>query len=127
MSILVLNAGSSSLKFTLFDDRAGSPAELADGAIQWTAVAQQAMLTLTVRATAAKQQSQANVPDYVSAVQHALRLLAGAGLSPEQLHVTAVGHRVVHGGPHLRRSVRIDDHVKQQITDLAELAPLHNP
>src|SRR4051812_33199111 len=109
MSILVLNAGSSSLKFTLFDDRTGSPAELAAGVIQWTGADRRATLTLSVRATGAKQQSQAEIPDYVSAVQHAGRLLKGAGLAPEQQHVTAVGHRVVHGGPHLRRSVRIDE------------------
>ncbi len=122
MSILVLNAGSSSLKFSLF----AGDAELADGIIQWTGDGHRATLTLKA-GTAAPQKSQAEIPDYVSAVRHAAQLLAGAGLSDEQRHITAVGHRVVHGGPHLRRSVRIDEQVTQQITAAIELAPLHNP
>lgn len=126
MSILVLNAGSSSLKFTLFGDRSGSPTELADGGIQWTGTGHQATLTLSA-GSGAPRKTQAEVPDYVSAVRHALRLLADAGLSAEHQHITAVGHRVVHGGAKLRRSVRIDAQVKRQIDELIELAPLHNP
>jgi acetate kinase len=122
MSILVLNAGSSSLKFALFDGRA----ELAGGVIQWTGDGRQATLKLSLPA-AARQETQAEVPDHVSAVRHAGRLLAAAGLSAEQQRVAAVGHRVVHGGIRLRQSVRIDDAVKRQIAELAELAPLHNP
>ncbi len=98
--ILVLNAGSSSLKVGLFD--AASLAQVGQGAVDWSS-------------GAADDQTDHGV---------ALRdLLAPYDLAP----ITAVGHRVVHGGTRYQTSVRIDATVKATISDLVALAPLHNP
>ncbi len=126
MSILVINAGSSSLKFGLFDAEAMEP--LASGLIDWTAQSGQA--ELVVRARGSEEiRSRVDVVDHRAAVVHALRCLAqtqDVGLGRGST-VAVVGHRVVHGGAVFRDSVRIDPEVKAAIGRLAELAPLHNP
>lgn len=127
MMILVLNAGSSSLKFSLFAER--SPDPTCSGLLDWSKNPQQATLTLT-------DANQQHTRLVVSAEQHAeAARLALEALTRQQLpggirslsEIQAVGHRVVHGGEHYRQSVLIDDTVKAAIADLAELAPLHNP
>jgi acetate kinase len=120
MSVLVFNAGSSTLKFTLFD--AATFAERADGVIDWQAGATRAAVTLRQGAETVRQE--APVADYHAAADLVLRLLAASiGADP----VTACGHRIVHGGARLHASARIDSGVKQALADLVELAPLHNP
>jgi acetate kinase len=99
-SILVLNAGSSSLKLALFD---------------WDTEAQSGEQTLDW-----SHDVDADVRGHAAAVQHLLSTL-------DLRAVRAVGHRVVHGGALYRQAVRIDSGVEQGIADLAELAPLHNP
>jgi acetate kinase len=120
MSILVINAGSSSLKFGLFDDEA--QATLATGLIDWRSDPRQAELVVQPRNGEALR-SRESVSDHGSAVRHAidrLRALDGSTIS-------LVGHRVVHGGARFHEAVRIDAKVKKEITELVELAPLHNP
>jgi len=126
MSILVINAGSSSLKFGLFDAEAMEP--LASGLIDWTAQSGQA--ELVVRAPHSEEiRSRVDVSDHRVAVAQALRCLARTqdGAASRGSTVAVVGHRVVHGGAVFRDSVRIDQGVKAAIGRLAELAPLHNP
>ncbi len=127
MMILVLNAGSSSLKFSLFAE--SSPDPTCSGLLDWSKDPQQATLTLT-------DANQQHTSLAVSAAQHAeAARLALEALTRQQLpggirslsEIQAVGHRVVHGGERYRQSVLIDDTVKAAIADLAELAPLHNP
>ncbi len=127
MSILVLNAGSSSLKFGLFDAEAGRA--LASGGIDWAGGDRQhAQLTLCVepdrplRATV-------SAPDDQTAARLAIGRLeeAAAGRAEPLAAIEVVGHRVVHGGAEFAGSVRIDARVKAGIARLAELAPLHNP
>ncbi len=120
MSIVVFNAGSSSLKFGLYDQDAVT---LATGAIDWAANREQAELTLW-REGAEPERSQHKIPNYHAAIGRALEALTGAKSRRE---ITAVGQRVVHGGPKLSRSIRVDDAVKAEIGRLTELAPLHNP
>jgi acetate kinase len=98
--VLVLNAGSSTLKASV----------LADGG-------ERAAASVTV-----PMHGQADAAD---ALHRALDGLAGAGGDPSS--VRAVGHRVVHGGSRFTRTTAIDDAVLQGIRDLATLAPLHNP
>jgi acetate kinase len=122
MSILVFNAGSSSLKFSLF-----SPGELkllghghidwktAESSIEWRPAEQPARhlaLPSTQRRPAADQLA-----------LHLNAYLDELGASP----VKAVGHRVVHGGSAFSGSVRLDATAKTAIAELAPLAPLHNP
>jgi len=100
VSVLVLNAGSSTLKFSLF---AGRSTELsADGTVEESTL-------------------KAEPKDAVSAVLDAIR--DGIARDP----VVAVGHRVVHGGRVFIGSVPIDARVLEEIERLSELAPLHNP
>jgi acetate kinase len=123
MNVLVINAGSSSLKFSLF---AGEQADAAaTGMLDWKGEGQRAAARLDVPGWAPVR-AEAPVTDYAAAVGHALRLLREAGL-PGAGSVDAVGHRVVHGGEEFRGSVRIDAGVKQALARLNEVAPLHNP
>ncbi len=126
MSILVINAGSSSEKFGLFDDQAQK--ELASGLIDWTANSRQAELVIRTP-DGRENHSQADTSNHREAVAHAVRLLADTGTleHPSGGPVRGVGQRVVHGGMVFRESVRIDKRVRAEIEKLVELAPLHNP
>src|SRR5690349_9977310 len=126
MSILVINAGSSSLKFGLFDDEARQC--LATGLIDWRADPQHAELVIRP-AEGEAIRSRESVSDHQTAVLHAVRRLEGLpGPHGEAANaIAAVGHRVVHGGARFHEPVVIDAQVKAEIANLAELAPLHNP
>lgn len=126
MSILVINAGSSSLKFGLFDINTFE--SLAYGLIDWSAEPELAELVIR-SGNAEEVRSEVEIPDYSTAVSHILTSLRGmssisCAAKPD---IKAVGHRVVHGGVVFRDSVLIDKGVKDTIEGLAELAPLHNP
>jgi acetate kinase len=130
--ILVLNAGSSSLKFQLIDTdgaaiAASTDRRLARGQIE--RIGGQAIVTL---AAAGRESSKSTAPirDHASAVEHVIAWLT----SPESRvpidsvgEIEAVGHRVVHGGERFTHSTRIDDAVRRELEELIELAPLHNP
>jgi acetate kinase len=126
MSILVINAGSSSLKFGLFD--AGTCAPLGSGQIDWTSDPRHAELVIRPEA-GGHTRFQLDVSDHHAAVGHAVRALAQTNLlsTGPAPAIAAVGHRVVHGGTQFRESVVINARVKDQIAKLVELAPLHNP
>ena len=120
MSILTINAGSSSLKFGLFDSEAKRA--LATGLIDWRVDPSQAELIVQPNEGQAIR-SHVSVSDHRAAVLHAVRRLDEQADSA----IAVVGHRVVHGGTRFRDPVRIDASVKQEIGLLVELAPLHNP
>jgi acetate kinase len=121
MSLLVFNAGSSTLKFSLFE--AATFGERAEGTIDWKQGSARAVVSLRLGAEKPTRH-EAPVGDYHAAVELVLRLLADSiGADP----ITACGHRIVHGGERLRASTLIDAGVKQALADLRELAPLHNP
>lgn len=120
MNVLVLNAGSSSLKFRLFDAGAG-PTDgellLAHGLVEkWGTP--EATLRLTVRGKDAQTRSVA-AESSRQAAEHALRVCLPLGID-------ALGHRVVHGGPHFERPARVTPEVVAAIKDVSHLAPLHN-
>jgi acetate kinase len=126
MSILVINAGSSSLKFGLFDEEARQ--ELATGLIDWKVDPRHAELVIRPQ-RGEPIRSQESIAEHGTAVRHAVRRLSemaelsGGGANA----ITVVGHRVVHGGDRFHTPVRIDSKVKSAIAELSELAPLHNP
>src|SRR5437867_244705 len=124
MGILVINAGSSSLKFGLFDAQANE--SLVSGLIDWTADPGKADLILRPY-DRPEVRSQVSVADHRAAAAQAVRsaaaMAAAPGTGPPT--ITAVGHRVVHGGEAFRESVRIEAEVKAAIARLAKLAPLH--
>ena len=121
MTILVINAGSSSLKFGLFD--AEGFGELSSGIVDWRADARKAELTVVTGGS--RESFIVEVPGYGSAFGHVQRILGENGFVAEDIR--AVGHRVVHGGVEFRSSVIIDDRVIESIRQLSDLAPLHNP
>lgn len=120
MSILALNAGSSTLKFSLFDDLALE--ELAAGVVDWGGDRDTA--TLSLRSPRTEEQRRADVANYGDAVGWILQSIS-ASAADEAVRV--VGHRVVHGGTEFRQPVRIDEHVSATLKQVSRLAPLHNP
>lgn len=119
MSILVINAGSTSLKFGLFDSEARGA--LLEGSIDWSGGDKQ-QARLVVRC------SKAGASRTTVAV-HDSRAAARAAIScvTREHPVGLVGHRVVHGGTLFAGSHRVDAEVKAAIVRLSALAPLHNP
>src|SRR5262245_47037614 len=122
--ILVWNAGSSSLKFSLFD--AEDEVLLADGGVDWLRKPAQLILRAPNRPAIREELKLEKHADAVARILDDLQ----AG-SPVPLHfleeICAVGHRVVHGGDRYTSAVVITSEVKQTIKELTELAPLHNP
>ena len=105
--VLVLNAGSSSLKYQLL--------------VPETAEVQAKGLVERIGEPGSP------VADHTSALQKMQKDLATAGIDLDAVGLRAVGHRVVHGGPDFSDPTIIDDDVLDEIKDLIPLAPLHNP
>src|SRR5438093_1489488 len=124
MKILVCNAGSSSLKFSLFE--AEGDLLLAEGGIDWTTKPTR----LVFRRTGYQEiREELKLEKHADAVARILDDLQAGPSAPLRVfgELQAVGHRVVHGGKRYTAAVRITPEVKRTIGELAELAPLHNP
>jgi len=115
-TVLVLNAGSSSLKYQLF--RGGT----AVAAGNMTEIGRDAVYKMSLPA---KREWDCIAPDHNEALSHIVNELSVHDISVDTL--TGVGHRVVHGGSSFTCSVPIDDAVESAIEKLIPLAPLHNP
>ncbi len=125
MSILVFNAGSSSLKFSWF--HTASCDALASGWIDWGGHSRSAELILR-RPFHADVRQPLDFSDSRNPVGMAVRALMESNVASEPSgSVSVIGHRIVHGGTEFRDSVRLDASVKATIAQLAALAPLHNP
>jgi acetate kinase len=105
-SVLVINSGSSSLKYSVVEPDSGNT--LADGIVERIG-------------------DDAGVPDHEAALEKAFAALGEDGHRLDDLGLLAVGHRVVHGGPDLYRPTVVDDALIGRLQELAPLAPLHNP
>jgi acetate kinase len=133
MNVLVLNAGSSSLKFRLFRMEAlrllEQPEEVLAGGQVERIGKPDAQLTLVDGDPRAEPQRRnigiASVAEAAKEILHAL-MQPGRDARPS-VSIDAVGHRIVHGGARFSEPVRVDAAVLKQIRDLTELAPLHNP
>ena len=128
MIVLTVNCGSSSLKYQLFDVRRQEP--LADGLADRVAVNGGNQAVLKHMPAGSDPYIAENVmPDHSVAISHVLKALTDPehGVIRSLEEITAIGHRVVHGGEQFARSVEIDSAVIEAIEDCAELAPLHNP
>src|SRR6476661_780469 len=122
--ILVCNAGSSSLKFSLFD--AEDEVLLVDGGIDWLKKPARLVFRAANQPQIREELKLEKHADAVARILDDLQAGASAALqSPDALR--AVGHRVVHGGDRYTSAVRINAEVKRTIEELTELAPLHNP
>ena len=124
MCILIINAGSSSVKFGLF--RFDDLEPLARGLLDWAGESRRA--TITLRPSGGEPVSAVrSVPDYRGGVVAVLEMLSENNLVRADSPIRVVGHRLIHGGEEIRGPVWIDGAMKQTIARFAHLAPLHIP
>ncbi|MFT3660896.1 MAG: acetate kinase [Gordonia sp. (in: high G+C Gram-positive bacteria)] len=121
-AVLVINAGSSSLKYQLVDPR--TEHVYADGLAE--RIGEDASRIKHV-AGGNERTVDTVLPDHRAAIEHVTGLLREDGLDLESAELAAVGHRVVHGGRSFFAPTVIDERVRSEIARLAPLAPLHNP
>lgn len=126
MKILVLNCGSSSIKYQLID-MSHEADLLAKGIVERVG------MKCAELSHSAKNRDKFNmvkdIPDHQTGINLILDILVhpAQGVIKSKEEITAVGHRVAHGGENFKASVRITNRVKQDIEKCIELAPLHNP
>ena len=125
MRVLVINCGSSSIKYQLIDTE--KALALAVGSVERIGMAD-AMLTHKPH-DRDKVTVVGEILDHIQAIEYTLAILLSPnhGVIADKSEIDAVGHRVVHGGEKFSGSVLITDEVMQEIEECSELAPLHNP
>lgn len=124
MNILVINCGSSSLKYQLIDMT--STDVLAQGLVERIGI--DGILTQKVEGRE-KYVVNTDLPDHKAAIDLVLKTLIDdkQGVIKSMDEISAVGHRVVHGGEKYSTSVLVNDEVLKEFEELTKLAPLHNP
>ncbi|MCX7923806.1 MAG: acetate kinase [Clostridia bacterium] len=125
MKILVINTGSSSLKYQLIDMT--NEAVLAKGLCDRIGIANSVLKHS--KDGSDQVVIEKDLPDHKVAIQEVVNVLVDEklGVIASMDEIAAVGHRVVHGGEKFHDSVIINDEVMKAIKDCIELAPLHNP
>ncbi|MCM3725405.1 acetate kinase [Neobacillus cucumis] len=120
--VIAINAGSSSLKFQLFE----MPSEevITKGLIERIGLNDS---IFNITANGEKIQEIIDIPDHEVAVKMLLDKLTTLGIIKSLNEIEGIGHRVVHGGETFNDSAVITDEVLAKIEELSELAPLHNP
>jgi acetate kinase len=125
MKILVLNCGSSSIKYQLVD-MANNAQVMAKGLLERIGLE---MGEFTHKYNGQKHYEQLPIPDHTAGIKIVLNALIDPqmGVIKDFKEIGAVGNRIAHGGEAFDRSVVIDDHVIDTIKSLTHLAPLHTP
>jgi acetate kinase len=133
MNVLVINSGSSSLKFQLIATDIELIRQDADKLLcrgQVERIGGEAIITVRSH-SGFRQKFTAPIRDVSAALDYVLRWLASDRSGIDEIRtladIHAVGHRVVHGGELFKESVIVDDQVLKGIEDCIDLAPLHNP
>jgi len=125
MKVLVLNSGSSSIKYQLFD--VDNKVVLAKGSVDKIGMSDSYLQNKRIDGDDVKLEGE--ILEHKTGIEYVLGVLVsekhGSVSSLEE--IDAVGHRVVHGGEAFQGSVLINDEVIKQIEDCSSLAPLHNP
>jgi acetate kinase len=125
MKILVLNCGSSSLKYQLFDMRDESV--LAKGLVERIGRSD----AILIHRPIGKEEFHKSRPilEHGVAIDEVTKALTDPthGVIQDITMIDAIGHRIVHGGEKLNRTTRVTKEVRKGIEDCVELAPLHNP
>src|SRR5690625_2784359 len=121
-NIIAINAGSSSLKFQLFQ----MPEEnvLAKGQIERIGLSNS---VFTIETDAGKKKMTKDIPNHEEAVKELLEKLTASGVIQSLEEIHAVGHRVVHGGERFNESMHITDEVIESINKITEIILIHNP
>lgn len=125
MKVLVLNCGSSSIKYQLVD-MANNAQVMAKGLLERIGLE---MGEFTHKWNGQKHYEQLPIPNHTEGIKIVLKALTDKeiGVIGDLKEIGAVGNRVAHGGELFKESVRIDDKVIEQIKSLEHLAPLHTP
>ncbi len=126
MKVLVLNCGSSSIKYQLFN-MANDNEVLAKGVVEKIGLS--GSFLKYQAAGADKVKLEGEIVDHQAGIEYVLGILTSEkhGVVKELTEIEAVGHRVAHGGEHFQKSAFVNDEVLAKIESIAELAPLHNP
>jgi acetate kinase len=120
MQILVLNTGSSSVKFSVIE--AEGERLVLSGQADWSSLPARFILHRPgMEAVKATLQADTNSDAVTNIIHEIAPIISDLG------QIGAIGHRVVHGGDAYTGCVRIDDNVMKTLAELSELAPLHNP
>lgn len=125
MKVLVLNCGSSSIKFQLWD--MAKPNCLASGIAE--KVGLKGSFVKLEKENGEKVRFEGEIIDHQTGIEYILGILTSKKYNclKSLNDIEAVGHRVTHGGEHFKASAFIDDFVLSEIEKCSELAPLHNP
>lgn len=121
--ILVLNSGSSTLKYQLFDVDGDKYEVVAKGNAE--RIGRDASFVGIKYADGSKKEIKVDLPNHQTALNEVLKLLLD-GVIGKLKDINAIGHRIVQGGSIFKSSVLINDEVIDEIEELATLAPLHN-
>ncbi len=128
MNILVVNAGSSSIKYQLIDMTTEEP--LSSGLVERIGL-EEGIITHKTFANGEEQKTKEvfPIPDHTVGLKRVAELLVDekVGVISDPSEIQAVGHRLVHGGEAFTKTVVITDEVKENVKELFPLAPLHNP
>lgn len=123
--VLVLNSGSSSIKFQLVDPtQHATDAPFASGLVEQIG---EPSGKITLKHGGEKYVVEAPIADHTAGLDLAFKLMGEHGCGPKDVELEAVGHRVVHGGQVFSQPELITDEVVEWIRGLIPLAPLHNP
>ena len=127
MKIMTLNCGSSSVKYSLWDALPKTKAKLCEGIVERVTTKGGFIRHQLPRARETVQYQEC--PDHATALRLMIDTITSRdyGVIDDLSEISAVAHRVVHGGERFRTSVRIDDEVLKTIEGYSALAPLHNP
>ncbi|WP_328324500.1 acetate kinase [Kribbella sp. NBC_00382] len=120
--VLVINAGSSSLKYSLIDGASGEAA--ASGLVERIGEPESRHLH---RGPDGETSATLKIASHEDAMRAVISAFEEYGPSFDDIEIVAIGHRVVHGGSRFADPVLIDDELVAAVTELVPLAPLHNP
>ena len=122
MKILSVNAGSSSLKFTLFDMPEGK--ELISGTFERIGIPNS---FYSIKLNGEKTKKEVDLPTHSEAISFLIDELIANKVIENYSDIKGIGHRIVSGGEHYTKSVLIDNKFMNDFVNLIEYAPLHNP
>ena len=124
-NVMVLNSGSSSIKFQVLDPAAdASAAPLVSGLVERIGEPEG---LIRIKVEGSTWEDTRRIATHSIGLERSFGMMSAMGHGPLEMDLAAVGHRVVHGGPEFTEPVLIDDDVVRRLKDIIPLAPLHNP